>query len=99
MLPELHLRKIVPGVCFANSNIPEKRIKILKSETELNMLQGHSTDVFKRNNVDCYINRPNKFFCHGDSFCFAEFLAHYTPVSKTVMINNTNTNQIFCQIS
>ena len=62
VLPELHLRKIFPGVCFANSNIPEERIKILKSETELNMLPGHSTDVFKRNNVDRYINRPNKCF-------------------------------------
>ena len=62
VLPELHLRKIFPGVCFANSNIPEECIKILKSETELNMLPGHSTDVFKRNNVDRYINRPNKCF-------------------------------------
>ena len=87
VLPELHLRKISPGVYFDNSNIPEERIKILKSETELNMLPGHSTDVFKRNNVDRYINRPNKCFSHGsyqvlDSFCFPELLAYYTPVSK-----------------
>ena len=59
---ELHLRKVFPGVCFANSNIPEKRIKILKSETELNMVPGHSTDAFKQNNVDCYISRPNERF-------------------------------------
>ena len=59
---KLQLRKVFPGVCFANSNIPEKRIKILKSETELNMLPGHSTDAFKQNNVDRYINRPNKRF-------------------------------------
>ena len=59
---ELHLRKVFPGVCFANSNIPEKRIKILKSETELNMVPGHSTDVFKQNNVDCYISIPNERF-------------------------------------
>ena len=38
VLPELHLRKILPGVCFANSNILEDRIRILKSERELNML-------------------------------------------------------------
>ena len=88
LLPELHLRKIFPGVCFANSNILEERIKISKSETELNMLPGHSTNVFKRNNVDRYINRSNNIFCHGsyqvlDSFCFAEFLAYYAPVSKS----------------
>ena len=49
-----------PGVCFANSNIPGDYVKILKSEAELNMLPGQSTDVFKQNNVDHYINRPNK---------------------------------------
>ena len=59
---ELHLRKGFPGVCFANSNIPENRIKILKSETELNMVPGHSTDAFKQNNVDCYISIPNERF-------------------------------------
>ena len=26
VLPELHLRKIFPGVCFANSNLLEKAI-------------------------------------------------------------------------
>ena len=60
VLHELHLRKMFPGVCFANSNIPGNFVKILKSEAELNMLPGHSTDVFKQNNVDHYINRPNK---------------------------------------
>ena len=61
VLPELHLRKRFQGVCFANSNS--------KSETELNMSPGHSTDVFKRNNVDCYINRPNTFFVMGAIKC------------------------------
>ena len=51
------------------------------------MLPGHSTDIFKRNNIDRHINRPNKTFCHGnyqviDNFCFAEILTYYTPVSK-----------------
>ena len=69
VLPELHLRKIFSGVCFTNSNILEESIKILNSETELNMLPGYSTDVFKRNSVDCYINRPNKFFLVGAIKC------------------------------
>ena len=73
------MRKVFPGVCFANNNISEERIKILKSETQLNMLPVHTTDVFKKNNVARYINRLNKFFCHESypvlvSFCFAEFL-------------------------
>ena len=69
MLPELHLHKIFPGVCFANSNIPEESIKILKSETELNMLPGHSTDVFKQNNVDRYIKDQIIFFDMGAINC------------------------------
>ena len=33
VLPELHMRKIFPVcLCFANSNIPEEYINILKSE-------------------------------------------------------------------
>ena len=53
-----------------------KHIKILKSEAKLNMLLGHRI----------YINRANKMFCRGsyqelNYFCFAEFLAYYTPVS------------------
>ena len=66
VLPDLQWRRIFADVCFAISNIPEERIKILKSETELNMLPGHCTDVFKRNNVDRYINRPNKMLCRGN---------------------------------
>ena len=69
VLPKLHLHNIFPCVCFANRNIPENCIKILNCETELNMLAGHSTDVFKRNNVDCYINRPNNFFVVGAIKC------------------------------
>ena len=37
VLPELYLSKFFTVKCFANSNIPGERIKILKSETELNM--------------------------------------------------------------
>ena len=30
-LPELQLRKIFPGVIYANANLPEKRLKMLQS--------------------------------------------------------------------
>ena len=84
-LTELHLRKIFKVYVSLIAIFQENVSKFLKSETELNMLPGHSTDVFKRNNVDRYINRPNKIFCHRsyqvlDSFSFAEFLHYYTPV-------------------
>ena len=84
-LTELHLRKIFKVYVSLIAIFQENVSKFLKSETELNMLPGHSTDVFKRNNVDRYINRPNKIFCHRsyqalDSFSFAEFLHYYTSV-------------------
>ena len=87
ILPELHLRKIFPGVCFANSNLPEERTKILLTEDELNMLPEDSTQIFRRNNLDRYIDRPDQRSFGGkysilDTFCFAEFLAHYTLISK-----------------
>ena len=87
ILPELHLRKIFPGVFFANSNLPEERTKILLTEDELSMLPDNSTEIFRRNNLDRYIDRPDQQFCSGkysiiDSFCFAEFLAYYSLISK-----------------
>ena len=82
VLPELMLRKCFPGVVFANTNLPDKRYRICKSKTELEELPKESIDVFKRNMLDRYIDRPNKAFKGGeykllDSLCYAEFLAYY----------------------
>ena len=56
IMPELWLRKCFPGVVFANTNLPEKRYRICKSENELEELPEDSTDVFKRNNLDIGIS-------------------------------------------
>ena len=45
-------------------------------------LSVDSTDVFKRNMLDRYIDRPNVTFANGrytalDKFCYAEFLRYY----------------------
>ena len=45
VLPDLQWRRIFAGVCFAISNIPEERIKILKSETELNIALMFSNET------------------------------------------------------
>ena len=76
------LRKTFPGVIFANSNIPEKRYHICREEKDMSQLPEDSRDIFKKNIIDRYTNRPNLSFCGGeysvlDSFCFAEFLLHY----------------------
>ena len=33
---------------FVNTNIPEKRSKILETEEQLNSLPEHSNDIFKK---------------------------------------------------
>ena len=76
VMPELWLRKTFPGVIFANSNLPEHRYRICRSEEELLEMPDDSTDVFKRNMLDRYLDRPNHTFSGGkyrmlDTFCFA----------------------------
>ena len=48
VMPELWLRKTYPRVIFANSNLPENRFKICRSEEEIKELPEDSVDVFKK---------------------------------------------------
>ena len=74
ILPELWLWKTFPGVRFANSNTPDRRFKMFRNEKEILELDDESKDVFKRNMLDRYIDRPNSIFTNGiysglDQFC------------------------------
>ena len=82
-VPELHLRRVFPGVQFVNTNLPEESSKTLQTEEQSSSLPENSTDLFKRNNIDRYLATPSVLFCDGkysilDSFCFAEYLLHFT---------------------
>ena len=82
VLPEIWLRKTSPGVIFANSNLPENRYRILKSEEDISNMEEGETDIFKRNMLERYINRPDRNFRKGkyaalDNLCYAHFLANY----------------------
>ena len=46
VMPELWLRKTFPRVIFANSNLPENRFCICKTEEELSELPADSCDIF-----------------------------------------------------
>ena len=49
VLPELHLRMVLPSVYFVNTNLPEERSKILRTEEELkNLTDNNSTNIFKK---------------------------------------------------
>ena len=81
-LPELWLRRVFPGVIYANTNIPAKCCKILRSQQEISELPDESEDIFKKNMLDRYMDRPDEKFQNGkfasvSSLCYAEFLRHY----------------------
>ena len=87
LMPELWLTKTFPLVTFANTNLPEKRFKMCKSARELEELPDDSVEVFKKNNLDRYMERPNVTFKKGkyallDGFCYAEFLSNYDLETK-----------------
>ena len=65
-------RKIFPGVIYANSDLPEKRLKMILSEKEIAELPDNNTDLFKRKMIDLYIDRPS--FEIIEYLCFAIFL-------------------------
>ena len=82
VLPEIWLRKTFPVVMFANSNLPDKRYRVCRSEEEIANMPSDSTDIFKKNMLDRYMDRPNEAFNNGryrivDNMCFAEFLSNY----------------------
>ena len=104
IMPELWLRKSYPRVIFANSNLPGNRFRICLSEEEINELPSESTDIFKRNMLDRYLDRPDSTFKNSkfqilDQFCFADFLAHYYIVpGKNLESENDNQPEIFQEI-
>ena len=86
---ELWLRKVFSGVQYANNNLPEKRYRMCLSEDEIKALPDDSTDIFKQNMIDRYVDRSNSLFANGkyailDSFCFAEFLRYYCLAPKGI---------------
>ena len=87
VLAELKRRRIFQVVYFVYTNPPEERVQILLSEKELSKLPDNSLNIFKKSNIDHYMERPSATFCNGkysilDNFCYAEFLAYHTFENK-----------------
>ena len=59
IMPVLWLRKVFPGVLYVNSNIPEKRVRMMLSEKEIAELPEDSTYIYKRNMMNRYMIRPH----------------------------------------
>ena len=75
-MPELWLRKIFPKTVFVSTNLPEKRVRVTKTQNELNELDDDSTDIYKSNIIERYSLRP-KGIAAVDKLCLAQFAVFY----------------------
>ena len=80
ILTEIKIRKIFPVVYFVNTNLLEKIVQVLLSETELSELPEDSRNIFKKPKIDHFMERPTTTFFNGkysilDDFCCTEFFA------------------------
>ena len=81
-MPELWLRKVFPGVLYANSNIPEKSVRMMLSKKEISELPIDSTDIYKRNMVNRYMIRPtDSIFAY---LYYALFIKRYQLQPKPI---------------
>ena len=68
ILPELKLKRIFLAVYFVNSNLQEERVQVLLSQKKLSELPDDSSNIFKKSNVDRYVEKPSATFCsHEES--------------------------------
>ena len=63
---------------FINTNRPENRISMLKSDEILQKLEPDSKDVFVEGLIDMYINRPDEM----KNVCLADFASLYNVSKK-----------------
>ena len=75
-IPELWLRKIFPKTIFVSTDLPQNRLRIPKSQDELDELEDDSTNIFKSNIIERYCNRPTSI-ASVDKLCLAEFASHF----------------------
>ena len=85
---EVKFRRIFPAVYFVNTNLQEKIIQVLLLEKGLCRLPDDSPNIFKRSNIDLYMERPSATFCHGkyrvlNDFGNSEFLVSYRLKNKS----------------
>ena len=57
-MPELWLRRIFPKTVFVSTDLPEKRVRVTKTQNELDELDDESTDIYTSNIIERYSLRP-----------------------------------------
>ena len=48
VMPKLWHRKVFSGVLYANSNTPEKCVRMILSKNDISELPNDSTDIYKK---------------------------------------------------
>jgi hypothetical protein len=81
-MPELWLRKIFPKTVFVSTDLPDKRVCVTKTQSELDELDDDSTDIYKSNIIERYSLRPNTIPA-VDKLCLAQFAALYYKDYRT----------------
>ena len=81
-MPELWLRKIFPKTVFVSTDLPERRVRVTKTQNELDELDDDSTDIYKSNIIERYSLRPRGIPC-VDKLCLARFAAYYYKDYRT----------------
>ena len=81
-MPELWLRKIFPKTVFVSTDMPEKQLRVAKSQLELEEMDDDCTDIYKSNIIERYSIRPN-YIPSVNNMCLAEFAAYYYKDYKT----------------
>ena len=87
--PELWLRKIFPKTIFVSTDFPENRVRVAKTQPELDELNDDSTDIFKSNIIVRYSDKPKNIPVIND-MCLALFFTHYFKDYKTEVLSDEN---------
>ncbi len=87
--PELWLRKIFPKTIFVSTDFPENRVRVAKTQPELDELNDDSTDIFKSNIIVRYSDKPKNVPVIND-MCLALFSTHYFKDYKTEVLSDEN---------
>ena len=75
-----------PGVLYVNSNILEKRVRMMLSKKETAELPEDSPDIYKRNMMNRYMIRPHDALFK--QLCYALFIKRYQLLTKAFENNS-----------
>ena len=90
-MPELWLRKCSPGISFINTNLPNNRIRMIKSKEKLELLSDNSTDIFKKSIIDRYMDRPTcGKFASLETVSLGQFALLYYKITSSNLYHQPN---------